>query len=86
MNISEAVYTIKMIFPTLSVHYIDGSKVATVTIVDDYVHIAYIIQRTPDKLIFNTAQCNYDKFEKVLELFNVHEVSSNIAEVIVEIT
>lgn len=86
MNIAEAVYTIKTIFPNLSIHYIDGSTVATITIVDDYINIAYLIQQTPDTLIFNTSPYGYDKFKKILNLFNVHIVSHNLYEINAEIT
>lgn len=86
MNIAEAVYTIKTIFPDLSIHYADGSTVATITILDDYINMAYLIQQTPDTLIFNTAQCNYDKFSKILDLFDVHIVAQTMSEINAEIT
>lgn len=86
MNIAEAVYTIKTIFPDISIHYVDGSTVATITILDNYINIAYLIQQTPDKLIFNTAQCNYDKFSEILNLFNVNIVAQTVTEINVELT
>ena len=86
MNIAEAVYTIKTIFPNVSIHYVDGSTVATITILDNYINIAYLIQQTSDKLIFNTAQYNYDKFSEILNLFNVSIVAQTVAEINVELT
>lgn len=86
MNISEAVYTIKTIFPNLSIHYVNGSTVATITLVDDYMNIAYLIQQTPDTLIFNTSYYGYDNFKEILSLFNVHIISHNLYEIIAEIT
>lgn len=86
MNISEAVYTIKTIFPNLSIHYVKGSTVATITIVDDYINVAYLIQQTPDTLIFNTSHYGYDNFKKILNLFNVHIVPHNLYEINAEIT
>lgn len=86
MHIGEAVYTIKTIFPNVSIHYVEGSTVATITILDDYINMAYLIQQTPDKLIFNTAQCNYDKFSEILNLFNVNIVTQTMAEINAELT